>query len=158
MTRKRQRSKTLNNQAQKTWICQLQVTKTHHRQLMNHNRLLDRTRTTSSPEHSRPSRNRNPPPRLNYWGPGNPVTNTPYLGNLNTFSPPPRLNYWTPGNPVTNIPYFGNLNTISGFAEPWYSTPIPATDQIPYLRQPNHVPYYPFTFVGPHCPYCGTMF
>ena len=34
-------------------------------------------------ENTRPSRIRNPPPRLNYWTPGNPITGISYPGCMN---------------------------------------------------------------------------
>jgi hypothetical protein len=98
-----------------------------------------------------------PPATENSAIPPPPMENTRPSRNRN---PPPRLNYWTPGNPVTGISYPGSMNTIFGFVEPSHPgvMPFPPMNSIPYMWQPTPLPYYPFAYLGPHCPYCGTRF
>jgi hypothetical protein len=78
-----------------------------------------------------------PPPAMeNSTIPQPPMENTRPSRNRN---PPPRLNYWTPGNPVTGISYPGSMNTIFGFVEPSHPgvMPFPPMNSIPYMWQPT---------------------
>jgi hypothetical protein len=77
-----------------------------------------------------------PPPAMeNSTIPQPPMENTRPSRNRN---PPPRLNYWTPGNPVTGISYPGSMNTIFGFVEPSHPgvVPFPPMNSIPYMWHP----------------------
>jgi hypothetical protein len=98
-----------------------------------------------------------PPATENSTIPPPPMENTRPSRNRNS---PLRLNYWTPGNPVTGISYPGSMNTIFGFVEPSHPgvMPFPPMNSIPYMWQPTPLHYNPFVYLGPHYPYCGTMF
>ena len=76
-----------------------------------------------------------PPPAMeNSTIPPPPIENTRPSRNRN---PPPRLNYWTPGNPVTGISYPGIMNTIFGFVEPSHPGVMhfPPMNSIPYINK-----------------------